>query len=69
MCGLPATARDRRPSGRGSARRRSCTTAFVWRAREKAVIAEWKVPPENVALARATPRTATGPRAWNCCNV
>ncbi len=41
-----------RPPGRCSARRRSFEAATVWRARAKALIAEWKVPPEKLALLR-----------------
>ena len=52
-CGLPATARDRAALGRAA---RPCAGAgvrprFICRARENAVSAEWKVPPENVPLA------------------
>ena len=36
-------------------------TALDRRAPAKAPIAEWKVPPENIAAARTTPRTVTGP--------
>ncbi len=32
-------------------------------------MAEWKVPPENIPLARTTPRTVTGPEAASCWTV
>ena len=51
---------------RGSTLRRAAIASRIWRALEKAPIAEWKVPPENVALERATPRIVTGPVAPSC---
>ena len=47
-CGLPATALDERPSGRGSTLRRAIIASRICRARENAPIAEWKVPPEGM---------------------
>ena len=52
-----------------SARRRAEVASFIWRGRDIAFIAEWKVPPENMPLARTTPRTVTGPDALSCCTV
>ena len=65
-CGLPATAREERPSGRGCARRRPDAASFICRGRDIAAMAEWNVPPENIPLARTTPRTVTGPAASSC---
>ncbi|WP_235737279.1 hypothetical protein [Nocardioides alcanivorans] len=64
---MAATARLLRPTGFASLRRRSEWAAFIWRARENAPNAEWKVPPEKVALLRTTPRIVTGTDESTCC--
>ena len=68
-CGLPATAFDERPSGLCSTARRALAASRVSRARDMMPIAEWKVPPEAMAPARTTPRTATGPFAASSLTV
>src|SRR3954451_11020379 len=58
--GFPATARDERPSGRGSTERRAAAAARAWRIRDIPITVVWKVPPEGIPPARTTPRSEIG---------
>jgi hypothetical protein len=68
-CGLPATAREVRPSGRGSTWRRASYAARACRTREKPFIAVWNVPPDTIAPARTTPRSVIGTSSASRCTV
>jgi hypothetical protein len=50
-------------------RRRAAEASFICRTRDIAVTAEWKVPPENMPLARTTPRKVIGWSAGSCFTV
>ncbi len=67
--GLPATARDLRPTGRPSFLRRATIASRICLARLNAPSAEWKVPPEAIAPARTTPRSLIGSVEPSCCTV
>ncbi len=71
-CGVPRTARDERPSGRGSTRRRAAAAVPQLPGARELVDRRVEVPPEKVPPARTTPRTLTGPAAassWTVCST
>ena len=57
------------PSGRGSILRRAAWACLICLDRDIWVIAEWKVPPENVPRERTTPRSVIGTSSGSCCTV
>ncbi|CAM5728202.1 hypothetical protein SVIOM74S_09932 [Streptomyces violarus] len=67
--GAPAGADARRPTSRGSCRRRSRAAAAISRCRANWLRAEAKVPPENAASAVTKPSTVRGTSSGSCCTV